>query len=198
MTASPATRSTAIAGRLYFIRALQFAGDGAAGNDGQVSQLDVVVHGRRSEGECPTRLGAPTRQCQARCSRPFGLKGRASCSNRKTGHGWLAHLGEISSDDDLLRLISRPENAPLPQTPDCRLDFCVLERSQNKAPTLNPHMILPRFFSKILLTSLAICGGLRWRIRGPVLEALWSPPSLLIGHAQTSGTHLRKSHSSDA
>ena len=49
------------------------------------------------------------------CSRPFGLNGRASCSNRMSGYGWLAHLGEISSDDDLLRLISRPENAPLPK-----------------------------------------------------------------------------------
>ena len=52
----------------------------------------------------------------------------------------------------------------------------------NKALTLSPHFILPRFFFKILACFPRYSRRPPLVDPGPRLEALWSAPSLLIGH----------------
>ena len=66
--------------------------------------------------------------------------------------------------------------------------------SQNESVTLHTltSANLPRIFSKIFARYLAICGGLRWRIRGPRISRS-GHPRRFNRPGRSKGTHLRKS-----
>jgi hypothetical protein len=141
----------------------------------------MLLDDKASATGCDVRLRWHSQSnCNCRAARDISCAGyqrdtgappRCSCLTHRTrwaGSAFrsLSRQYRISSAERKYRTARRLSLARM------FVEGCRTKRSRS---TLKPAIFFKTFFKKFCSLSPAICGGLRWRIRGPVLGALVTP-----------------------